>query len=467
MIENNTFIKSKYFYLFIIVSLSLLFIEQTGTDFLYYYLPTGEYLLENLSFPKQLAPSYIDSPMAYPPIEFIFIGLFKFLLNDFGIKVYYILKIFVFFILFFELSKFSKNKKIFDLFLLIPSFLMFSTIFNTDLNIVISILSILLFLQNEKKYKLVLIFGVSFGLLSKYTFWPIYFFVLCYLFLKKKNWKPFFFTSLVILPFLIKNYYLYNNPIFPIFDGIFNKNFEIEQNLIPKWGVSANDMSSYSVIFESLILISLANFRKKISILFMYVFGGLYCFYLVNHDLTSARFFFPISLFLIYYLSNNKLNKINTAIILLSCVAVLIFYTDKHQEKLLMLTIPAYMTLLFINPKYLSKFILIVFLTISSAKSFYKFNFFSTYSYKDYEKQISKIENNLSKDNIVVTDFKILPYHLRNNENVIVIFSYLNPKIKLLIQGDLKNDLTFFLNSDAKIIKYFKTKYPNEKYLLY
>lgn len=461
------FSKTKYIILFFLSSIGLIVIKQSGTDFLYYYLPTAEYLLDNMNFPPNLSPSYVDAPMAFPPIEYIFIALFKFTFGNVGIKVYYVLKIFTFYLLFFELSKYSKNKLVLDLFLIIPTFLIFVTIFNTDLNIVIASLTIILYFMDEVKYKKVMLIGVTFGLLSKYTFIPIYLSTLVYLWYCKKDWKFFLLPLILFSPFLYKNFILYGNPIFPLGNNFFNNTTILEKNILKSWTESKFYFSSLYVLFESLVLLAFIDFKnnKKYIISFLLIILNMYL--LLTSTGTSARFFFPFSLLVLFIISNNSFNKKHIFLIILSAIIVLIFYSDS-QIRFFSLFVILYIFIFFKYPKYISHFLILVYMLVISLKSVTKFDSNQEFAYSLYSEKYTTIENYIHENNIVFTDFTILPYYLRNNSKVIVYYSLLNKKIDTVMSGKFNSSLVFYLSkNNEKLIQEIKMIYPKKEIIIY
>jgi len=473
MIVTKNFFNTKYFVLFILCSLGLILTKQTGTDFLYYYLPTAEYLIDNLSFPAALSPSYMDGPMAFPPIEFIAIAFVYHFFGALGVKFYYVLKMLAFFLLFFELSKRSRNEVFLDLFLLIPTFLIFTTIFNTDLNVVIASLGIILYLLDEKKYVWVMTISVAYGLLSKYTFLPIYFSCLAYLILSKRNWKYFLLPLIGYIPFLVKNITYYHNPVFPLAYSLFPSANKYELAIVSWMGGTGIAYSSLITLFEALVLVGIFRLEWKQCphwrinfFVAMLILGNL--FLLILKSGADARFFLPFSLIILFYSSNSDINKRIILVVFFSLLFTLLF----SSNDLIKYASVAAITYFFISIRYkkstASIFLVVIYLIFISSKSYIKYDHNQKFDYSLYKSHYDVIEESVVSGKYIFTDYTILPYTLRNNSQVIIYYSLLNPNLETVLNGRFNGDIDFYVSNDnLRLLEKIRLAYPGQRIITY
>ena len=60
--------------MFALIAVTIFFTRQTGTDYLYYYLPAADYLVGS-GIPARISPSIVDAPFAYPRVEYLLLAL--------------------------------------------------------------------------------------------------------------------------------------------------------------------------------------------------------------------------------------------------------------------------------------------------------------------------------------------------------------------------------------------------------
>lgn len=447
--------------------------KQTGTDFLYYYLPTAEYLIDNLSFPVALSPSYMDGPMAFPPIEFIAIAFAYHFFGALGVKFYYVLKMLTFFLLFFELSKHSRNEVFLDLFLLIPTFLIFTTIFNTDLNVVIASLGIILYLLDEKKYIWVMTISVAYGLLSKYTFLPIYLSCLAYLLLSKKNWKYFLLPFIGYIPFLVKNISYYHNPVFPLAYSLFSSANKYELAIVSWMGGAGIAYSSLITFFEALVLVGIFRLELKKYPLWrtncfvaIMVLGNL-CLLILKSG-ADTRFLLPFSLLILFCSSNSDVDKRMILVVIFSLLLTLLF----SSNPLIKYVSVAAMTYFFISIRYkkstASIFLVVIYLIFIASKSYIKYDHNQKFDYSLYKSHYDVIEKSVVSGKYVFTDYTILPYTLRNNSQVIIFYSLLNPNLETVLNGRFNGDIDFYISNDnLRLLEKIRLAYPGQRIITY
>jgi hypothetical protein len=424
--------------LFAIYALYFILAPNTGTDYLFYYMPIAEYLFHHHSFPAYLSITDIDATFAYPPFEYILLSTAMYLRPWDGIiiKFFHIAK---FALLFYLLCKIVSVYKLdgykFSGFVVCQPMLYFLGVYNTDLNILLATASVVLLFHNDK-WLWPSIILVTIALLSKYTFLILFFLILFVFFIKNKR-REFFWliTPLFVYSlFLFKNFYYYGNPFYPIFAKSVLRN-DISQGLIQNYfawyGARLNFLQNMlQGIVTSLILVALAFFRAKRDF-WLWIAGGCYVLVwclLMNVDSAgqTSRFLMPVTLILFIGFSlpsfgDTRASKLGYTLIAGS--AAMTIFMDKS---IFVTSLPILLWGLLgigliykkISESAIHRIILASVVLVVSARMVHKNSIdIMGEGYAYYQTYIDYIDK-LSLKGKVLTDFRLIPYSLRTRPSV-------------------------------------------------
>jgi hypothetical protein len=202
--------------MYVAAALTIALTRQTGTDYLYYYLPIADWYVSK-GFPPALSTSIIDAPFAYPRAEYLLLAMTSIFgeYRIYAIKVLQILKVGVLFGLAIRIASIRRNCFFLPAAFIAPSALVFSSIYNTDINATIGALALLLIYLGEKR-TLVPWLLVGYAAATKYTFWVLLFPFYVFLWTHARLGWGGVIPALLILLHLITNFHYYGNPVYPI-----------------------------------------------------------------------------------------------------------------------------------------------------------------------------------------------------------------------------------------------------------
>jgi hypothetical protein len=197
-------------------ALAILLTRQTGTDYLYYYLPIADYFLAN-GLPRNVSPSVIDAPFAYPRAEYLLLALTS-LFGDYriyAIKLLHCLKVGALFWLALRISTLGGTRFFLPAAFIAPSLLIFLSIYNTDVNAAIGALALLAIYLGERRTLLPWLL-VAFAASTKYTFWALLFPFYAVLWKEGRLGRGGLIPAVLVAVHLATNFHYYGNPVYPI-----------------------------------------------------------------------------------------------------------------------------------------------------------------------------------------------------------------------------------------------------------
>lgn len=428
-------IKIFFCILFAIYALYFILAPNTGTDYLFYYMPIAEYIFHHHSFPGHLSITDIDATFAYPPFEYMLLSTAMYLEPFEGIivKFIHIGKIaLLFFLLYRVISVYKLDRYRFSGFIVCQPMLCFLGVYNTDLNVLLAAIAVVLLYDNDKWLWLSIVL-VTVALLSKYTFLILYCIILFVFFIKDKRRELFWLSTplLVYGLFLFKNFYLYGDPFYPVFaKSVFQNEISgnVIQNYFAWYGARQNTMQNVlQGLVTSLLLAAPAFFREKKDY-WLWLSSGFYilvwCF-LMNVDSAgqTSRFLMPITLMLFIRFSLPTSGTNNTTklayILIVGSAAITIFLDKAIFVTSLPIMFWGLLGICRIDQKISESAIHIMVLAsvmlVVSARMMHKHSIdIMGKGYAYYQDYIDFIDQ-LSSKGKVLTDYKLIPYSLRTS----------------------------------------------------
>ncbi len=460
----NDYFLSIFFGLFSVYALYFLFTPNTGTDYLLYYLPVAEYLFEHHSFPEVLSYSVLDATYAYPPVESLILLLTCFF-GDFQgvlIKFIHIGKLFVLFYMIYEVQRlYHLDRYIFSGFLICQPFLYFSGIYSTDLNVMMAFVSLTLLYKDNRWLKVCVMF-LTYGLLSKYTFLIIYILALG-VFIYKKRFNVvlwFLIPAVIFCLFLWKNYFLYNNPVFPVFENM------------TTWGqssVSPTEFTNWYSLKENIVLKTIQGSLLGLIILVViarpqkdnFIIWVSACTYylawsfMMNVDSAgqSARFLLPVT-FLLFLSISSKDRDIHKTSYGYFLAILSAGFTLSFNSKLFITSLPIILWgILGLIPSRRFHWLivlpvaLVLVLRLASKGEVD----FRGVGY-DYYKNNIRVVNEYSQYGNFLTDFTLLPFSVREKESVDMDGSLLFGNWECVIQNQKCKEYKYlYFNKESYI----------------
>ncbi len=429
------------------IAISTLLTRQTAVDYLYYYLPTSEYLFDR-GMPRAVSPSAIDAPFGYPPAEYLLLGATKIFgsCRIYAIKLIQCAKVAGVFWLAFRLATAMGAGILLPAALIAPSAIAFFNVYSTDINSIIGFLAVLLILNGHNSKSIGLWLLVAYGALSKYTFWPF----LPPLYVMLWRSRGLGWASLVplvaIALHLGSNFHYFGNPVFPV-----------GARPDPALPVDvAHFLSAWSQRNSDWLLYVGSGFAAGGGVLALvpglpgtwYAIAGLYMaawVFGMQPDSASdtGRFLLPVSIGAACLANLHSIGKRYVIpLLLLTGFSYFAFFEMRR-------TTPVYYPLLAAfslavafaaasRPFRLASYAiaLTTCLVYSAARIYLKFDVSTDLGYSEYRYQIGEIESG-ARDGIVVTDFPRLPYDMRLDPNIILWWSnvYGSPPDRMAITG--------------------------------
>jgi hypothetical protein len=231
--------------------------------------------------------------------------------------------------------------------------------------------------------------------------------------------------------------------------------------------------SSLITLFEALVLVGIFRLEWKQCphwrinfFVAMLILGNL--FLLILKSGADARFFLPFSLLILFYSSNSDINKRIILVVFFSLLFTLLF----SSNDLIKYASVAAITYFFISIRYkkstASIFLVVIYLIFISSKSYIKYDHNQKFDYSLYKSHYDVIEESVVSGKYIFTDYTILPYTLRNNSQVIIYYSLLNPNLETVLNGRFNGDIDFYVSNDnLRLLEKIRLAYPGQRIITY
>ncbi len=413
-----------------LVSLVILGSLLSGTDFLAYYLPAAQYLARHHDFPHALLPSRVDGPFAFPPAEYLLLAPTFYVppIQAVVIKVIAAAKSGLLFYLVYRLARRSARPDVVSWFLLVPTLVMYLFIYNTDINVLLATAATVLYYQSPR-YRWLAVFLIAYGLLSKYTSWPLYALGFAAFAITRRRELPYLLIPLLaLIPFFFKNTLYYHNPVFPLLYHVFNPDAPAYQDLIDEWTTRPFDWGFVRHIARGLFggwIFSALLYRgrhRRLLLAGLALYTGVWALKMnpaASGD--AVRFLLPATLVTLVALADNvnvPTSRIRWALALQLAAFVLLGYdVQTRVYAILAMGVLALSS----NPRRAAAGFVAFFALIGVARLAKKHSLDPTdLGYSAYSAEIGTLESLADRGRRIFTDFYFLPLDVAERPEVIV-----------------------------------------------